>query len=1238
MTGIDQRTVNLKTAAAKYLPRLIVLILGILLLIPLALKCYLATSLPAPQLSRLVTSYLQQSFVVEQVRSSGLTLILKGVRLQNQAGFAKGNLAEADSVALRPQWFELLRGRGRWQLIALDGIKVSLEKNGRGVWNYAHLQQALAAKKPSAAETFIKELRVKNGTLLVQGQGTQGVSLQLYNLATKGSRDADLNLAFEDAARNRYALKGKARTGKDAALDLTLTAPSLSLQDTAAMLKMKNPTALAGGKGALLVTASLHKGELAVSGDLSFARLHLPHPAKAEPPAAAAGKGGFNPAGNLVAPRSAPPAKEARPRAEGAALPDTPLAGMLHFTADYNLQSDTARLQQCTLTLNNLATLHAQGSVRGVKAEREFVLQLGMDEIDLALFNNVLSLAADKQVIVSGRLRCDSLLLEGSRSQGLKSATGNLKLRDGALSRGGRIMAAGLSGDIGFSRREGAILASGRLSASGPHEKALLEKLDLPFHLVLNSRLNPVSAEIPSLSAALMGMTVNGRVGFDAAKADPVTASLQLSSARLADLNSLLGRFNLQATSGAASASLEGAGRSAQQFNATATVRLADVRGSRGKDAYALRKGTVTSVLHGKDGRLQAKGKAQLSALAWNGRTGDARFDYRIDDRMLYLEDAQLSADGATLAFSRLSGPLPVKHAAGSLTAIPVVFDLDRCTAKRGELELRELSGRVRGSFNTDSAGSWLSGSADLASGAVLWQSKTVGAPTVHAVFTRSGGRGELGGRLLAGKLTGAVSFNPFAPEAGQSFEAALAGAELAAAAQFLPKSATAHPAGGVVDLRLKGGYSRRDGLAGRLEAKGSAIALAGSGGKMLLSGAGASLIGTLAGGNVSLSEAVLTPGSGVELKLKGEVAQAFSAKRKGSIAFSLPPTAVNGLVAPFLNVLPRLLQEAEVSGKVTADGRIELREGKTLLDGALILNGCNLKVAAQKLVVADISGRLPVSLDLSGKTSAKAAEAMEFSRENYPRLLAQLRKGASATGGQVVTIGKIAFGGVELGKLTMHVSAANGGTQIDSLSSTFYEGDLLGRGFISMQDKLFYRGDLSINGLSLRALCSRFANIKGYISGRVDGVISVSGGGRGIAGLAGFVDLWAREGGGEKMLVSKEFLQRLAKQKLTGFFSSDRPYDQAEIKAILEEGDLSFDTLKILHTNLFGVRDLNVSIAPAQNRISLQHLLDSIKEAVVRGAPTTGAPPAERATGTPAERPAEAPAEAPATEFKWGE
>ena len=99
-------------------------------------------------------------------------------------------------------------------------------------------------------------------------------------------------------------------------------------------------------------------------------------------------------------------------------------------------------------------------------------------------------------------------------------------------------------------------------------------------------------------------------------------------------------------------------------------------------------------------------------------------------------------------------------------------------------------------------------------------------------------------------------------------------------------------------------------------------------------------------------------------------------------------------------------------------------------------------------------------------------------------------------------------------------------------------------------------------------------------------------------------------------MLVSKEFLQKLAGKNLRGlFFRKDRPYDRGEISGYLEKGYLTFETLDIAHNNFFGVRDLSVCVAPVQNKISLDHLVNAVKEAAARGKGTAkeaGAPPPE--------------------------
>jgi hypothetical protein len=1171
----------------RWLLRALVVLAVLLLVVLAALAGYLASPLPARQLSALVSSYLKQDFHVEKVDRSGGTLYLRGVRLDSPRGFPRGNLLQADSIALAPSWSGLLAGRKDFRLIALDGIRINLDRDRNGVWNFAALQKLLAAQKPSPVETRIGELSVRQGAILVEGQGVQGIGLTLFDLATKGSRQSKVDLAFADRAGNRFQVKGTARLGAEPSVDLTLAAPSLDLERLALLFHLKDPKLLHGGTGSLQLATRLEKGELTANGNFLFSNLHYLH----------AGK-------------------------------PYPVGGKLELAVDYGLDRDAARLTSGRLWVKDLLQVQASGAVQQLRKERTFSLDLSVSDLDLARLSALLPETMRRTMSFSGRLGSQTLHVAGDAGK-LTAVTGALQLQDASMTREGRLMIAGLNGGVGFSRVAAGVLAQGRLAVSAVREPALVQKLDLPFSLTLSHRFKPLSAQSAGFSAQVMGVSGSGRATYLAARENPLDISLKIPATRLATLQPLLNRYQVAVNSGTASLDLAATGKSAGQLNATLDLRLADLQAKRAQAAYAVKKATIAATVRRGSGHLQVQGTAQFKGAAAGGQAGDASFGYQVDDRTLRLKDADIAVDGSRMLVRQLNATLPAAQGPVRQVGVPVSLDFAGVTLKRRDLELDDLSGRVRATLEGEAAGKWLNGSAELAAGRIAWQGKPVGAPALRVAFTKGAAKGELSGKLLGGQLTGTLSGNPFALPAGSRFDLQLQQGDLAAAAPLLPKGKGV-PSAGRLDLKASGAYSKAGGLTGRLNCQGSGIALAGSGGKSLLSGAGLSLSADLAGDTLSIADATVAPGPGVALKMKGSLQRPFSEQRSGRLNFALAEATAGNLVDPLINLLPSALQEATLDGRLAAEGHLDLGKGVKMLEGHLVFKDGRFELTAQKVLVAGIDGSFPFSLDLSGKQGDKPSSKLNFSRENFPKLLVQLRKAGAA--GERLSVAKISLGAVELGPLTLHSTAANGTTEITSLGSSLYEGAILGRGFLTLQQGVGYRGDLLINGLSLKKLCSIFPGIEGYISGRVDGVISVSGGANGLAGLSGFTELWAREGGGEKMLVSKEFLQRLAKQKLGGFFfRSDRSYDEAEIKALMQEGFLTFESLKILHTNLFGVKDLNVTIAPSQNRIALDHLFDSIKSAATRGkAAAGGTAPDAGAAGSPDS--------APAPEFKWGE
>jgi hypothetical protein len=259
------------------------------------------------------------------------------------------------------------------------------------------------------------------------------------------------------------------------------------------------------------------------------------------------------------------------------------------------------------------------------------------------------------------------------------------------------------------------------------------------------------------------------------------------------------------------------------------------------------------------------------------------------------------------------------------------------------------------------------------------------------------------------------------------------------------------------------------------------------------------------------------------------------------------------------------------------------------------------LEIPSQKIAVTGIEGTIPFSLEFPRQKTAPEPAPLRYSRENYPKLVEALSHPNGS--GSRITIGTSRYGALETGKISLLLTATNGVMRISPIEAALYDGTLIGNGYLILKDTPEYGANILLRDVSLKHLCDSFPSIQGYITGRVDGIVSLKNVQGGLKQLTGYVNLWTRSGKGEKMMVSKEFLQKLAGKKLRGFFfQNDRPYDNGEISAFLLNNYLTFEKLDISHTNFLGMKDLSVSVVAVQNRISLDHLLESIRNAAARG------------------------------------
>jgi len=1131
----------------------------LILLASAALKLYLASPLASRHLSRLLTDSLGAPVSVSAIEIRGGTVVIRGLSLPNPPGFSAAPLARVDTLVVAPRWFALMGGDRRFRRIELDGARIALEKNGAGAWNLAELRRRLPRKETPAAEVRIDELLLRAGTLSVAGRSVTGIGLRLRDLATRGSTGSRLDLSFGDGAGNQYRIEGGVRPGSEPAFDLVLTAPSLTLAPLAHMLG-RPELSLERGKAALRFGVVLSGGVFTAAGTMDFRGVTV--------------------------------------RSGATALP---LAGRVDLRGGYDPARDEAHLEHLSVTLTDLATVRGDATVSRVRSRRSFAANLILDEVPLERLSPLVSAMTGRPLALAGRLWSRGLRITGDGELGVTGVAGVIAARELAVSFGERPVVRGLAGTVDLVPDREGIVARGEFVTRGPAADPLIQEITIPCTLLLSNRLRLREVQIPALAARIMGMPVTGRLGYRPASSTPLTASLWVPATPLAALAPHLSPYGLVPLGGTGSFTLDLRGKGVADFSGETSIRVDSLTvDAQGKGA-ALEAGEGHTRFRRRGEHLTAAGTVRLDGVEWSGSRGGLATSFACADRTLVLDDLWATSAATAVSARRVTLTLP----GGMAGATPGVFPLSGGVAagavRHGDLDLRDLSASFRGNLRTGTGERWFEGSAAVSAGRLAIRGIPAGAPSFSMALARTAGEADLGGTLLGGALGGRATFNPGSPAAGISFSLGLRGGKLAEAGRFIPGKPAVVPVGGAFSGAASGSFSRAGGLWARIELSADGIALNGEKGRRILSGGEARLAGRVEGERVVLQEGGVTVGEGATLRLRGEMNGLFSPRRAGSLAFSLPPTPLDRLIDPVVNILPRFIQEATVAGSVAAEGTATLSGTVGGVEGALTFDGVSIDIPSQKLLVSGVRGTVPLSLDTAPVPYRRSKEEVRITKENFGRLLERFRQPRPAD--RVLTVGAVRFGPLELGETTAFLRGGDGVVELTALRSGLSGGEVLGRGFVAAKGGLSYGGDILVYDLSMTRLCDAIPQIKGYVSGRLDGIVGLQGDGRGIGGLRGFVDLWARNTKGEKMLLSREFLQRLAGKNLRGFFfRRDRPYDRGEVSAYLENGYLTFSTLDISNTNLLGVRDLSVTVVPVQNRISLEHLFGALKEATARG------------------------------------
>ncbi|MEW6584292.1 MAG: AsmA family protein [Nitrospirota bacterium] len=331
--------------------------------------------------------------------------------------------------------------------------------------------------------------------------------------------------------------------------------------------------------------------------------------------------------------------------------------------------------------------------------------------------------------------------------------------------------------------------------------------------------------------------------------------------------------------------------------------------------------------------------------------------------------------------------------------------------------------------------------------------------------------------------------------------------------------------------------------------------------------------------------------------QLSGDVRNFAKTGRAAAVRVSLPAAEIAAIRESFWDVFPDALLYAGLEGSISSDLIVSHRRGDLTIQGALTLNNVAFRGENDEYEIGPIDGSLPISY---GKSSAEKLPVPMFERSGFEKIQEDFLQKKSANGYSTVTMRTVRYGFRIIQDLSLRVQQKGSVFNIGRFSGTVFGGRLQGVAVLDVSDGLSYRAGMLIKGLSLTELCREIEPIKGYLSGKVDGVANLKGETGGITNLIGKADFWTYSTKAEDTKISREFLQKIGGPSLKTYIG-DRRFDKGIMNVYLQDGYIVFREFELSNRNILGIVDLSIKVAPFSNRIAIDHLLWTIAEAAQR-------------------------------------
>lgn len=332
---------------------------------------------------------------------------------------------------------------------------------------------------------------------------------------------------------------------------------------------------------------------------------------------------------------------------------------------------------------------------------------------------------------------------------------------------------------------------------------------------------------------------------------------------------------------------------------------------------------------------------------------------------------------------------------------------------------------------------------------------------------------------------------------------------------------------------------------------------------------------------------------------LSGTVNDFMGESRSLKMKLTLPETKALEVRNALWDSFPDGLLYVGLGGTVACDASIKYERQVLNAEGNLRIKNLTIEGENKEYYIGQVNGTLPLRYKSDEKTS-KPSQMPDFEKGEFENLRRYYAEGKDI-GSALIKIGSLRYGFKLLEGIELRVRQSNAHLNIASISATIFGGSLNGSAVVDIAGKdMGYRAGFVVKGISLTRLCEDIPPIKGYSTGKVDGMALLKGSGGGMEGLLGRADFWSYSTKDEATIISREFLEKVGGPSVKPYLR-ERKFSKGIVSLYIQNGFLIFKELEISNKNMFGMQDLSVKVAPFNNRIAIDHLMSSITEAAER-------------------------------------